>query len=301
MSDQDLKFITNLFASLDYSIMCSLSKFISSIIENGHKKIQDFYSPIDPMNDTGYFINPQIDKKLGILSKVNAPITTYKFYIPLLKKGEIELWKVLSCAIKDTMKRVEYQVLNAMRKNGTTISNLCDDDAGVINRNYPYQIEGDDVNFSEFIKFVIYKKEFFKKKIGDKVYLQLLRKHYEKGMFDDFNYKVYSEQVDPERWGINFNSYELYHEYLMYHVAEDYIDPGHLSIYSSNGDLIFYLKDGKGDDRLTMHFLLQLPSFVVNYEQLIKIDQDRIKKQQAKKKQHQQTMQHLQSAGFNFG
>jgi len=298
MSEQDLKFIKNLFASLDYDRMCRLESLISSIIENGeaYKKIEEFYSPIHDIAQ--FFINPQIDKKLGILTKV-IPVTPHraikKFNIPLLKKGEIELWKVLSGAIKDTIKQTEYRVLDAMRKNGAKIGTVYDDD-DVIKTNYPYEIRGDVL--SDFIKFVINEKKL---KIGDKVYLRFeLFVEFERGILNDFNYKVYCEQVDVSSYMINFNSYELYHEYLLTHCND--IWPAHLSIYSSNGiDILYGAEDKNFEDPLTMHFLLKLPSFVVNYEQLIKIDQDRIKKQQVKKKQHQQTMQHLQSAGFNFG
>jgi len=300
MSEQDLKFIKNLFASLDYDRMYKCLDIISSIIKNGeaYKKIEEFYSPIHDIAQ--FFINPQIDKKLGILPIVILGPRTLrristKFSIPLLKKDEIELWKILDGVIQDTIKQTEFRILDAMRKNGATILTIYDDGAAKAIITHPYEFR--DIVLSNFIKFVINKK----KQIGDKVFL-CFDSNSECKILNDFNYKVYCDEICDDNYYIYFNSYELYHEYLLYAMSDCKATPAQLSIYSSNGiDLLQPNEDNNFEDRLTMHFLLQLPSFVVNYEQLIKIDQDRIKKQRAKKKQHQQTMQHLQSAGFNFG
>lgn len=277
MSEQDLKFIKNwsASASLDYNVICGYYDTISKIIENGeaHKKIEDFTSPDYLHSFRETFIDPQFDKKLGIVPiPKKRPYELQKFSIPLLKKAQIELWKVLQGAFVDEKNQAEFQVLDAIRKNGVTIGTVDDDLPDEYEIYYPYQYR--ESTTSNFIKFVMGKES----QIGDEVYLR-----FDTGRRQTvFNYKNYCDYFN-ESHCINFKSYELYHEYLLYAMSDCKATPAQLSIYSSNGINILNDYYSEEEKRLTMDFVLKLPSFIVNYEELIKIDQDRIKKQRAKK------------------
>jgi hypothetical protein len=285
MSQQDLKFTKNYFAGLDYTAMSNYWNIIESIIENAKdpKKIEDFYLP----GRKGVFVHSQIDKKIGLINI--RPDN--KFHIQSLKKDQIELWKILGDQIKDIMNKKEYQILDALRKNGLILSTVYDEDEyPEITTDYPYVYHAHEITY--FIKFVIHVLEerfnqlpqWFRNQIGNGICLRF------DGNFNPkkktkINYKEYCEsrRITDYCW-IGFNSYELYHIFLMYVINEPPLEPHSLQIYSSNGVIFLNYQNYQDGKELTENFLFKLPSLVVNYEKLIKIDQDRIKKRAQRKK-----------------